>query len=604
MNYDQENARILIVDDNPANLMVLSELLDMAGFTAAFTEQNPRTAVARWLAEPFDLLLLDIRMPEMDGYAVMAALRERLAPDEYLPCIVLTAQTDRETRQASLDAGAIDFITKPFDFDETLKRINNALHTWFIHKKNKQRLSEFDQTIGHQRAALKAKDDDLAFLAAHDSVTGLLNRRALTQRILDMAKESPVEMTCALIEITDTDQLVMVEGVESVDLFLRTIATRLSSIVHDHFGLCGVWGGQTFLCVLPFASEAVETVFDRLAANVFSALSLYDFDVTLHGRGGFCRVVSQADGIDETAVDIAIQRAGFALASQHKRANRLIEFSQSMADQAMRQHLVERELNLALHERPDQFFLQFQPKVDLVNEQVVGCEALLRWHHPTLGGVSPVEFIPIAEEKGQIEALGLIVLEQAMQFIVRMQAEIGASVQMAVNISGVQFELMRAKGKSLPGEIQLLMTKYGINPNQLELEITESVLMIGFEWVVAELQRLREMGISVALDDFGTGYSSFAYLQNLPISTLKIDRTFVDKAANNRRQAALLGSIVRMAYDLELITVAEGVETIEDITLLRQFGCPIAQGYYYSRPLMPDDFLALLRQPSCAPAVL
>lgn len=135
MNYDQENARILIVDDNPANLMVLSELLDMAGFTAAFTEHNPRTAVARWLAEPFDLLLLDIRMPEMDGYAVMAALRERLAPDEYLPCIVLTAQTDRETRQASLDAGAIDFITKPFDFDETLKRINNALHTRFIHKK-------------------------------------------------------------------------------------------------------------------------------------------------------------------------------------------------------------------------------------------------------------------------------------------------------------------------------------------------------------------------------------------------------------------------------------------------------------------------------------
>jgi EAL domain-containing protein (putative c-di-GMP-specific phosphodiesterase class I) len=173
----------------------------------------------------------------------------------------------------------------------------------------------------------------------------------------------------------------------------------------------------------------------------------------------------------------------------------------------------------------------------------------------------------------------------------------------AVNISGVQFELMRAKGRSLVDEIHMLLTKYDVAPQMLELEITESVLMIGFDWVVTKLHRLRDMGISVALDDFGTGYSSFAYLQNLPISTLKIDRTFVDNAANMPRQAALLGSIVRMAQDLGLTTVAEGVETLEDIELLRQFNCPIAQGYYYSRPLMPDDFITLLRQPSCARAV-
>ena len=147
MNNALSAARILIVDDNAANLAVLAELLDMAGYTAVFTEQNARTAVQRWQTEGFDLLLLDIRMPDMDGHAVMAELRAQLAPDDYLPCIVLTAQTEAATRKAALDAGAIDFISKPFDFDEALKRIKTALNTRLLHTKAKSQLDEFGKTI-------------------------------------------------------------------------------------------------------------------------------------------------------------------------------------------------------------------------------------------------------------------------------------------------------------------------------------------------------------------------------------------------------------------------------------------------------------------------
>jgi EAL domain-containing protein (putative c-di-GMP-specific phosphodiesterase class I)/DNA-binding response OmpR family regulator len=599
---DLTAARILVVDDNPGNPSVLLERLSMEGYTDVTAESDPLRAVALWREKPFDLLLLDVRMPEMDCCQVMSALKQSLDVDDYLPCIVLTTQTDQEIRQAVLDAGAIDFIVKPFEFGEVLKRIKTAINTRLLHQRKRQQLSDFGQRLDEQARELRAKEHDLAYLAAHDSVTGLLNRRALTGRLNELVKEYTTGCSCALLEVTNTDQLLLIEGVESVDFFLRTVSSRLKMAMDDHFGICGVWGGQTFLCALPFAGEAAGAVFNRVAKAVFAPVVDFDVDVMLHGRGGYSSVRSEEFGSPK-AIDATVRRAGFALASQHKRGNRVVEFNQIMEDTALRRNLVERELNLAMGQEHTQFFLQFQPKVDLTTETIVGCEALLRWLHPDLGFIPPAEFIPIAEEKGQIEELGLIVIEQALQFIRQMQSEVGCSVRVAVNISGVQFELMRAKGRSLVDEIQILLTKYEVAPQMLELEITESVLMIGFDWVVAKLHRLRDMGISVALDDFGTGYSSFAYLQNLPISTLKIDRTFVDNAANMPRQAALLGSIVRMAQDLGLTTVAEGVETLEDIELLRQFNCPIAQGYYYSRPLMPDDFITLLRQPSCARAV-
>jgi diguanylate cyclase len=599
---DLTSARILVVDDDAGNLAALLERLGREGYTDVTAERDPRQAVDLWRARPFDLLLLGVCTPERDGCQVMTALKQTLDSDDYLPCIVLTEQPDQETRQAVLDAGAIDLIAKPFEFGEVLKRIETAINTRLLHQRKRQQLSDFGQRLDEQAKALREKEHDLFYLATHDSVTGLLNRRALTERLHALMAEQTA-CSCALVEVTNTDQLLLIEGVESVDFFLRTVSTRLKLVMDDHFGICGVWGGQTFLCVLPFVGEAAGTVFDHVAKAVFAPVVDFDVDVTLHGRGGYSSVRPDEEDSPK-AIDLTVRRAGFALASQHKRSNHIVAFNQIMEDTALRRNLVERELNKAMsQEGYAQFFLQFQPKVDLMAETIMGCEALLRWQHPDLGSIPPTEFIPIAEEKGQIEVLGLIVIGQALQFVQRMKAEVGRSVRVAVNISGVQFELMRAKGLSLVDEVQALLTEYNIEPQQLELEITESVLMTGFDWVVEKLQRLQDMGISVALDDFGTGYSSFAYLQNLPISTLKIDRTFVDNAVNIPRQAALLGAIVRMAQDLSLTTVAEGVETLEDVELLRQLNCPIAQGYYYSRPLMPDDFIALLRQPSCARVV-
>ena len=427
------SARILVVDDTPANLIVLDELLAEAGYTAVETESSSPAAVKRWLANPYDLLLLDIRMPELDGHAVMALLKKHLPADEYLPCIVLTAQTDRETRDAALAAGAVDFITKPFDFDETLKRIRNALNARLLHRKAQEKAKALDQTLGAQRAILQERERDLAYLAAHDSVTGLLNRHALRERLTAMLPECNA-LTCVLLEITDADQLLLQEGVESVDRFLRTAASRLSLAVANHFGVCGVWGGQTFLCALPLGAEAAAPMLNRLAQQVFAPISDGALDTLLHGRGGYASATANAPGeLDHAALDHAIHSAGFALASAHKHGNSLLPFEPVMAEKFWRRHQVERALTAAVANDPAQFHLVFQPKIDLAGEALVGCEALLRWQHPELGWVSPAEFIPIAEENGLIEDLGLIVIDHAAAFIARVLRDTGRGLPVAVN---------------------------------------------------------------------------------------------------------------------------------------------------------------------------
>lgn len=595
---DLAKARILVVDDNPVNLMVLAELLDEAGYQQVVTESSSTQGVKRWLAESFDLLLLDIRMPELDGHAVMRLLKNHLAPDDYLPCIILTAQTDRETRQAALDAGAIDFITKPFDFEDTLRRIRNALHTRLLHKKNRNKANELAQTVGAQQAELEAKTQDLAYLAAHDPITGLLNRHALTERLRTLPMSNRQGLTCALIEMTDADQLLLLDGIESIDVLMRTVASRLQLALQNHFGFCGIWYGQTFLCVLPLTGGAARTVLDALMPQVFAPISQDAFTLTIHGRGGYAEVeiTPQQAAPEDSSVQQAIRSAGFALASQHKRSNRLAPFDQTLADSYLRRSQVERALFRALESDRSQFTLHFQPKIDLQHEQLVGCEALLRWRQPELGWISPAEFIPIAEEKGSIEELGLIVIDHAAAFIAQMQRETGHAVSVAVNVSTHQFELMRARGGSLVDEIDQILQRYAVAPRLLEIEITESALLSGFDWVLEKLHRLRALGLSIALDDFGTGYSSLSYLQKLPITTLKIDRSFVDNAANLPRQAAMLGSIVRMADELGLTTVAEGVETPADLAILKNLNCTVAQGYYYSRPLPADAFIDWMRQ--------
>jgi EAL domain-containing protein (putative c-di-GMP-specific phosphodiesterase class I) len=248
---------------------------------------------------------------------------------------------------------------------------------------------------------------------------------------------------------------------------------------------------------------------------------------------------------------------------------------------------LETELRAALVN--DQLELHYQPKVSLRSGRIVGCEALVRWRHPERGMVSPAEFIPLAEETGLIFEIGGWVLEEACRQI-RAWKDAGLAMPpVAVNLSARQFD------RRLPSRILAVLDRHGVLPEQIMLEITESLLVGGADNVIAIMNELVAMGLALALDDFGTGYSSLAYLKKFPISTLKIDRSFVIGLPDEENDCAIARAIVTMAQQLRQEIVAEGVETPEQMAFLRDLGCDQLQGYLFSPAVTAVEFARMLR---------
>ncbi len=232
----------------------------------------------------------------------------------------------------------------------------------------------------------------------------------------------------------------------------------------------------------------------------------------------------------------------------------------------------------------------YQAQVDLYDGRVVGCEALVRWQHPSLGMLHPEKFIPLAEETGLIVAINYWVLEQAIKQCSVWRNAGFESLTMSVNLSALQF-----RQHNLLQQIQSLLQKYAVPAQALDLELTEGILMQGVERTLATLHELSAMGVIVSIDDFGTGYSSLSYLKRFPIRQLKIDQSFVRDVTTHASDATMVRTIILMAHSLRLQVIAEGVETQEQVTFLRQCGCEYAQGYYFARPASAAEFETQLR---------
>ncbi len=268
-----------------------------------------------------------------------------------------------------------------------------------------------------------------------------------------------------------------------------------------------------------------------------------------------------------------------------------------------------RELNSRARERLDiendlrhaiernELYLQYQPQISLADESLHGLEVLLRWRSQKRGLVPPSEFIPLAEESGQILTLGEWVLQESTARYARWIEAGLPAVTLAVNLSAVQFTQ-----PDLPEKITRLLQANGINPANLELEITEGILMQNIDRAVQILDRLKDQGIHIAIDDFGTGYSSLAYLKNFPVDHLKIDRTFIMNLEQNRKDAAIVDTVLLLAHELEMTVIAEGTETAGQVEYLRRRNCSVVQGYYYYRPLEAEEAERLLRSAPAGPA--
>jgi EAL domain-containing protein (putative c-di-GMP-specific phosphodiesterase class I)/DNA-binding response OmpR family regulator len=565
------DARILVLDDNPVNVELLSCLLEDNGYRRVEGETDPRRLARRLAQDRPDLLLLDIRMPHLDGFGVLARLREEwaeLAP----PVIVLTAQTDKDTRFRALSLGARDFLPKPFDQFEVLQRIHNVLEVHFLLQQRSSRARLLEDLV-EQRTA------ELHRLSLADLVTERPNRRALLES-LQRRLGGRERILVYFIALEGMDDIARLHGYGVADALNRALGERLGGCL-DPAGIeFGVWSSTEWLVLEPAPADP-ERLARRARGLIEQLTRAFEIDhLLLHLA---VRVGVSHSGFEHDSAERLVRLASLALPADN---NRWQLYQPALEE---RLHALNRYRQALRHATDnDELFLVYQPKVDLSCGRITGAEALLRWVNPELGFISPADFIPIAEASGDILRLGDWVIDAAIGQLElwRDQRLVAPDFRVAVNVATLQ--LMQ------PGFAEALihrLRRSRLPRGALEIEVTESGLMQDVELALSQLRLLAAEGIDIAIDDFGTGYSSLAYLKSLPVSVLKIDRAFVNDLDTDAQGHQLAKTVVHLARNLGCTTVAEGVERAEHITLLKEMGCLMVQGYWYSPPLRPEAFI-------------
>lgn len=423
------------------------------------------------------------------------------------------------------------------------------------------------------------------YQATHDELTGLPNRRQFKTQCeekCDQLTGSSNPVSLLKIDLHKFKAINDSFGQGIGDKLLQQFAVRLQKHVPTNAYTARL-GGDEYAVLLP---DTQATAAPQIAAALGEKMSgTYQIDsqrIQLTTCIGYACSPAHAIGSEalRKAADLALYEA------KQTGPDTVKGYRPAIAKAFKERQQLERELSTALEN--GEFELHYQPQFDLENSVVEGVEALLRWRHPTRGMVSPFHFIPVAEDSGKLPAIGQWVINEAVAQAARWREECGLHLRMSVNVSAHQF----IHG-DLVADIQTALEREKLAPEAFEIEITESVAMAELDLVVAKLNALHELGIRIALDDFGTGYSSLSYLQDLPLDTLKIDRSFITKIDHGTRtQRLLLESIASMAKLLEFHTVAEGVETDRQLAKVKALGIDTVQGYYYSKPVSGADIPA------------
>lgn len=433
-------------------------------------------------------------------------------------------------------------------------------------------------------------EQQLEYQATHDVLTGLANRNLLSDRISQAIALARRNNAFVAVMLLDLDRFKLINdgfGHTVADDVLRQVAARLQASVRDTDTVARL-GGDEFVLVFTDLPErdTVEKLADKVLTNLTRPLLIEKKEIYVTASIGIALYPDDGDHgeILMRSADVAMYRV-----KEHGR-NSYRVFRPEMGTMALERLDMEGALRRGLERR--EFTVHYQPKVALAGGAIVGAEALVRWHQPSTGLLSPAEFIPLAEDTGLIVQLGEFVLDEACRQL-RTWLDAGLPVvQVAVNISARQF-----REEGFARMVADTISRHEIDPGLIELEMTESMVMHQGNFTLDLLNELKQIGIQFALDDFGTGYSSLSYLKRFPIDTLKIDQSFVREIDHSRDDAAIAKAIVVMAHSLDLKVVAEGVEREAQLGILHEYGCDQYQGYFNSRPIPPENFALLLHPP-------
>ena len=432
----------------------------------------------------------------------------------------------------------------------------------------------------------RAQEAQLAYQSTHDLLTGLPNRTTLDERLEDAFEHAQQYRGLVVVMHLDLDDFKTINdglGHHIGNLLLVAVAKRLQLFLEPSDTVARLTGDEfALLATCLDGSQAAN----RMASQILDTLSapFHIEDKAIHISASI-GIACNCDAM-EYAYEL-MQRAGLALGDAKQQGRNTWSWyqgdEQRITEEAV---LLRHDLHTALHK--EQFELYYQPIVEAKTGRICGLEALIRWHHPEKGMISPGVFIPLAERTGQIIPLGCWVLRRACQDAAIMHASGGRVVPVAVNISSLQF-----RREGFLEEVQLALTETCLPPELLELEVTESVLLDGAGQAIALINALKSMGIKVALDDFGTGFSSLSYLRDLPIHKVKLDRAFIKDIATSRNNAAIVQGIITMAHHMDLVVVAEGIEEREQQQDLVRRHCDFLQGFLFARPMPRNAVIAL-----------
>jgi diguanylate cyclase (GGDEF)-like protein/PAS domain S-box-containing protein len=423
----------------------------------------------------------------------------------------------------------------------------------------------------------------LNHMASHDQLTGLPGRTLLRERIAEAIEKAMLHGRKVAVFVIDLDHFKRMNdslGHRAGDEIIVGMAERMRQSLRRSDTL-GRLGGDEFIVVMPHIATLtdVERCAKRLVDRVSSTALVGEMEVNLTASVGVCVYPDFAEDVDSL-----LERADAATyAAKGNGRNQYLVFSEAMLKESQERLSMDTALRHALVR--EELFLHYQPLVSLTTGRVIGMEALLRWHHPKLGVISPATFIPLAEETGLIVAIGEWAMKRSCQQAKALIDELGMDLSVSVNLSPRQFEQ-----PNLLQVINLAIEESGLPAKSLQVELTENTLMINSASNLEKLQQIRQLGARVAIDDFGTGFCSFSYLLQYPVDRLKIDQSFVMKAVTEPNAATVVRTIVAMSHHLGIKVIAEGVETPEHLRFLAQRKCDEAQGYYFSRPVAAAGF--------------
>jgi diguanylate cyclase (GGDEF)-like protein len=571
--------KILVIEDEQAIRTNIIKLLSAESFQAIGAE-NGISGVELAKNQHPDLIICDIMMPELDGYGVLSALQDDPVTTA-IPFIFLTAKSDRSDWRQGMTLGADDYLTKPFTRAELLDAIASRLQKQeSLQERHALELKEIEAQLNHR--------------LRYNHLTNLPNRLLLQERLSQLLAQPEMHFRQIPLLSLGFEQLNQINntlGPASGDFLLQAVAQRLISCVGTQ-DIVAHLGAAQFAILLATTEQKEEVV--QIVEFILDAFSS-PFHLGIHEISLTSKIGIALYGRDGNDLDTLVKRANVAREEAKTPGKKPYQFYiASFGTKSQEALLLELELHQALARQ--EFQVYYQPKVNVQTGQIKGAEALVRWHHPIRGSVSPAEFIPMAEKSGFILPLGEWVLRTVCTQVQAWQASGLPPIRVAVNLSGDQ-----CNQPHLSRLVVEILRETGLDPKYLELEITESALMQNAEAAVTTLRELKSHGIQLSLDDFGTGYSSLSYLMQFPFDVLKIDRSFVCHLTKDAKNTAITTAILQIAHSLNLKVVAEGVENQSQLAFLQKHQCDEIQGYWFSPPLSAEMFEEVLSGGKCLP---